>query len=883
MKRYLFYTHYAFRSFLRGGARAVFAIFCVAAGVAAIVALQLVSGNLRASITGNAQRLNRGDVSVTAPAAGMTLQDLQRFAAMQRQGAFLHYTPLIDTIMAIRPAGNRTLVTFGAVNGVDPARYPFYDRITARDPAGTPLSALLAGRPRAIVVNQAIYDRLKLYVGSRVELAIRAHTYRYTVAGVVPNTAVTIAGLNPIGLSVFAIVDYRTIQPAVLAEGFAANRVYIQTRDAAQAATVKKTLTASLSKLYTINTAADVERQNNDAASGLDKFLTIMGLLALAIGGIGIVNTMLVAARRRRKEIAILKALGMKGNQVIITFTIGTIALGIAGGAAGVVGGILASLAVNSVTQNIMPTTTLDWQIRLGPIVNGFLVAIVGTVLFGLLPVHRESQVKPIVALRDEDAHPYKSLVGRGAAALRNVGLVIALALLMGVLAAFFVGFGSPVTNVSIGLALGLGLLIVTAVLTELFSLLIAGVSKIPGMGSLTLSLAFRNLGRQRHRMASTLLALCVGILAVGSVAIMAQNLKAQIGNAAATQNSFNAVVFYGLHPTDQGKLYSVVGSLPGVTSREYAGVSGAAQLLTVDGRSAKALLAAAARISNDQQVQEASARMRGLAGRDLSTTELTVPIDKGRILGRQDVGTNHVMVSAALAKVLHIRIGSTLGYRIGGQMFTFKVVAIQKPLLVDMSMTGVTVDTSYLQGINALDPRNPENYSTTYLKIDSAHISQDIDTLNRRLPGVQVLDMSLITNFFNEWIDKFALFPEILAALSLFAGAIIIANTVAMSMMERKREIGIMKAVGARRRVILQELLSENAVVGFLGAAAGTALAMGATVVLDQQVLNISAGFDWLVIVGLLTLGTALAMGSALITAWPASGEKPLTVLRYE
>jgi putative ABC transport system permease protein len=207
----------------------------------------------------------------------------------------------------------------------------------------------------------------------------------------------------------------------------------------------------------------------------------------------------------------------------------------------------------------------------------------------------------------------------------------------------------------------------------------------------------------------------------------------------------------------------------------------------------------------------------------------------------------------------------------------------VAKALTFNMGLSGLTVDTGYLQKAGALNPSDPENYSTTYLNIQSQFTSRDVDALNRSLTGVQVLDMSVIVDFFNQWIDKFALFPEILAALSLFAGAVIIANTVAMTMMERRREIGIMKAVGAKRRLVLQELLTENAVVGLLGAGAGTALAMVATVFVDQQILLISAGFDWIVIGGLLALGTGLAMAAALITAWPASGEKPLSVLRYE
>jgi putative ABC transport system permease protein len=888
MKRYLFYTRYAMQSFRRSGARAVFAVFCVAAGVAAIVALQLVSANLRASITGDAQKITRGDIAVTAPTSGMSVQDYNRFATLKQQGAIVDYTPLVDSLIKIRPVtGDTTIVEYGAVNGVDPYKYPFYDRITADQPAGKPLSRLLSDY-RNILVNQTIYDKLKLHIGSVVEVSIRSHVFIYTVAGVVPNSAVQIMpGGNPLGLSAFAMVDYRTIQPSLLAEQGWASRIYVKTRDAAQATSVKKTLQASLGKLYTIDTAADVEKQNKDAAANLDKFMTIMGLVALLIGGIGIINTMLMAARRRRKEIAVIKALGMKGSQVITTFTIGSLALGLTGGIVGVGLGIGASKIVNQVTQNLMPTVTLDWQIRPGPIIAGMVVALVGTVLFAFIPVWREGQVKPIVALRDEG---FKAPAERRRERRRNlqsIPMAIGMALVMGILAGFLVDFGDAKTNVVVGAIIGFGALLVLAFLTEVFSWVIVGISKLPGMGTLTLRLAFRNLGRQKRRMASTLLALCIGILSVGSVAILAQNLKSYIGTAAARDNSYNVVVFYGLSSTDMGQVHKAVDTLPGIVTKEFAGVSGRAQLVTVDGKSAQALLNAALKKpgSHADIQQRAAAYMQGISGRDLRAAgTLTTPVEFGRTLGQQDIGTNHAVVNGFTANALSIHVGSTVGYRVEGRIVTFKIVGVQSRTGLTMDLTGLTVDNGYLQRVGGLFSADSENYSTTYLKIESRYVSQDVSMLNRAASNsFTVLDLSVITSFINTWIDKFALFPEILAALSLFAGVVIIANAVAMAMMERRREIGIMKAVGAKRRFVLQELLTENALVGFVGALAGTGLAMMATAAVDQQFLHITPAFDWLVIAGLLAMGMALAVAAALLTAWPASGEKPLRVLRYE
>jgi putative ABC transport system permease protein len=281
---------------------------------------------------------------------------------------------------------------------------------------------------------------------------------------------------------------------------------------------------------------------------------------------------------------------------------------------------------------------------------------------------------------------------------------------------------------------------------------------------------------------------------------------------------------------------------------------------------------------------KQAAAYMTGLAGRDLAGSgELTTPIASGRALNRSDVGTNHVVVNGMLADTLGINVGNSISYMIENRLHAFKVVGVESTTSFAFDLGGAVADNTYLRRIGALTSKDVENYSTTYLRIEDGAIQQDLAQLRQALPDAQILDLGLVTGILGKWIDRFALFPEIIAALSLFAGAVIIANSVALGMFERRREIAIMKAVGAKRRLVLRQLLSENAVLGFVGAVIGTGLAMIATAIVDQQVLRISASFEWLVVAGLLALGTALAMGAALITAWPASGEKPLTVLRYE
>jgi putative ABC transport system permease protein len=92
-----------------------------------------------------------------------------------------------------------------------------------------------------------------------------------------------------------------------------------------------------------------------------------------------------------------------------------------------------------------------------------------------------------------------------------------------------------------------------------------------------------------------------------------------------------------------------------------------------------------------------------------------------------------------------------------------------------------------------------------------------------------------------------------------------------------------VMKALGARGGTILRLLLLESGIVGLMGGALGTGMALLATAVLDNLALNIPTEFSPLVIAGLIGLAVLVALAASIISALPASREKPLIVLRYE
>ncbi|HEX6509839.1 MAG TPA: FtsX-like permease family protein, partial [Chloroflexota bacterium] len=523
---------------------------------------------------------------------------------------------------------------------------------------------------------------------------------------------------------------------------------------------------------------------------------------------------------------------------------------------------------------------SIPWALQPQALLAGILVGLVATVLFASLPVLQASQARPVAALRSETTEL------PGQRWFRMSLLVLGLAALMGYLAVVYTGLFSGLDTVAYGAAAGVAALAAAMLLIQLFVGVIWLVGRLPSLGRLSPRLALRSMGTQKRRLASTLLALSIGMLGVGSTGILAQNFKGAEAGAIQNQLNLNVAVQSSQKPSIVRQIRSVVPTLPGIQHLESGAVDTALRLSLVDARSAVAIIRDALRRHTQSRaaLQIAVNELQGLEGRDLQHGGYPLTITAGRALTSRDTGTDHLVVPADLATPLGIKVGSHLVFVEGSRRVPFAVVGISDSSTITIStiFSPIQVDLQYMQHMGLTSP-SPAHLSVLYLLIGNDALRPDITRLRQALPHASVLDLSTFVPLFDKLIDRLTLFPEIIAALSLFAGAVIIANTVALAMLERRLEIGVMKALGARRQTILQCLLLENAVVGLLGALLGVLLAMAVTVIVDLQYLQIGPSFDPITIGGLLLLGIALAVGASLLTALPASTEKPMNVLRYE
>ncbi len=154
------------------------------------------------------------------------------------------------------------------------------------------------------------------------------------------------------------------------------------------------------------------------------------------------------------------------------------------------------------------------------------------------------------------------------------------------------------------------------------------------------------------------------------------------------------------------------------------------------------------------------------------------------------------------------------------------------------------------------------------------------------RIPGVVAFELGAITQMLEDMINQLKAIPTLVAWLALVAGTAIIANTVALAAQERRRQIGVMKALGLKGWRVLAMLLVENGLVGFLAGGIGAVVGFVATVMIvltTQSPQEIRHAVNFGVMGWLIVLAIGVSLGAAALSAWSAAAEKPMNVLRYE
>ncbi len=911
------YFNYTSRSLIRGGQRTILAIFCVAVGVMAIVALQLVGQMINNAFTSDVRDANGGDIAVSANSQPFKQSDLSFFDKLKSDGTITSYTPIITSSgsTAITTSLRQTFT----VEAVDPQTFPVVTPPTFTAPSDGKFSALLTNNQ--VVVTQSFVDQYNKKVGDSFDVRAGSRDtgeriLHIKIVGIVADSGVFAYTGSTVVVSLSDFLAADTKAPVLY------NTIDIATANQAHTDAAVKAIQTHF-PIASTQTATDALKSQQDLVDNIKKFLEIAGLLALLIGGVGIVNTMQVLLSRRKIEIAMLKTTGYRRFDLYLLFGLEAGLLGLVGGVAGA----LAATGVSYLVRNLVQQTFgLNIPFLLDPVTigGGVLIGLVTALIFGLMPIVQAANIRPLNVIREL---PEGSRVG---SIFLTIGLLVLLSVLFCGLAIFILN------DITLGITAVYGTFIFLALLSVFFGLTVFIVSKLPvperfsfwyialvvaavaisvlifqalpAFGVLLLivalmgfvvvllprswkvntKIALRNIGRQRARTTTTMLALFVGVFTIGLILALGQNLRDQVNNALASSLNFNVVTIVSSDKADA--LQSKLSTISGLSASRHTIVASAAPA-AINGQPIGALLpkGEAANTSPGNLGREGViALLRGVEGYDVGNNQIPDPnsftITQGRNLNASDAGTDNVLINNALVglRPLHMKVGDTITLvSIDGKSTrTVTVVGAYR----SKGFSGLTIEP-ILSTADTVKALTPAGFGQTvfYMKIDPAQASKAVGTIGNIVPDAFVLNLANLGDIIDQILNDILLTLTTIASLSLFAGVIIIANAVALAMLERRRELGILKSVGYTSRSILSEVLIENGAIGATGALLAMLLATLAMNLLGRFVFKTDFGVSGVIAIGLIVGAAVLAMVTAALVAWRATRVRPLEVLRYE
>jgi ABC-type antimicrobial peptide transport system permease subunit len=874
---------------------------------------------INGALTGNVRDANGGDIAVTSQSAPFNLSDLAFFDQLKSNGTINNYTAFYSTNGSNGFATSITQ-TFQLLV-VNPNTYPVVEAPTFNTPANGSIAGLLQNDQ--VIVDQSLADQYNKKVGDTMTLHVNSRTTGLTlpvkIAGIVQDNG-SLAQNNDVML--IAITDYQAANP---------NNplVYSDVDISAAQANINQAVKDIQQKFpaASTQTAADALKSNQQQVDFIKKFLEIAGLLALLIGGVGIINTMQVLLSRRRIEIAMLKTTGYRRFDLYLLFGLEAAFLGLIGGVIGAAVAIGLSALIRILVMNLFPVII---PFVLDPVIigGGVVIGLVTALIFGLMPIVQAANIRPLNVIREL---PEGNQAGNIAL---TAGLLLILSVLFCLLAIFILN------DVGLGIGAVYGAFIFLGILSLFFGLVVFLISILPVpehfspaylalvVGGLILSalifvplpafggllfvvslmgivivllprtwksstkLALRNIGRQRARTTTTMLALFVGVFTIGLILVLGQDLRDKINSALANSLTFNVVTIAS--GSEANALHAQLNTIPGLdqsrtTQRTYAQVVPVA----IDGTPLTSLLPTGSNSGGGPSnlgrngTYELLGSMEGfdVANNQLPDTSSSIIITDGRNLNAGDAGQNRVLLNNIFERTQplegHIHIGSTITFASldGKTVQTATVVGFYRSNGTNIDLAAVFATN------NTVVSLSPAGHVSDifYMKIDPNQVGKALNDIGKLAPNASVLNLANIGDFINQILNDFLIILITIASLSLLAGVIIIANAVALAMLERRRELGILKSVGYTSRTVLSEVLIENGLIGGTGALLAMLLVTLATSLLGTFFFKTGFGVSAFIALGLIIGIALLAMAVAALVAWGAVRVRPLEVLRYE
>ena len=715
---------------------------------------------------------------------------------------------------------------------------------------------LVEGRwpgPNEIIVDKETASKEDFEVGETIGVQAEGPVQRLPISGIMQfSSGLTIGGATLAGF------DLPTAQRLMRKEGRLDEIAVASNPDVSDPELVREIQAILPDGTQVQGVGAQVQsdaEETNEFITFLQTFLLAFGGIALFVGSFVIANSLSITIAQRTRELATLRMLGASRRQVLGSIILEALVVGVIASLIGLFLGLLLAkglFRLFDVVGFTLPNTGLVFETR--TVVVALLAGILVTLGASLRPAIRATRVPPVAAVREGATLP----PGRFAR-LRGIGALVMAAAGFGALAYGLFVDGLDTTAVLIWM--GLGTLLVFLGVALFSSRLVRPLAHVLGwpatrVGGAAGLLARDNARRNPQRTASTAAALMIGLALVTLVATLASGIIASFkgsvndlftGDYAITaQNNFSPI------PIDAAE---AAAKAPGVTV-----------------------------IGN---VRTGEALRNGEAGFITAVDPgMLEVIDLEWTAGPEDVistlGDDGAFVDDVWAEDNDVGLGSPVEVTFpNGSSKTFRVEGVFDPPSGGSPFGAVTVSAA---AFDAEVPQPRNLYS--FLKMEGGATDENQAALDTALAEFPNAKAQTRQGFIENQISGLSSILNILyvlLALSIVVSLFGIVNTLVLTVFERTREIGMLRAIGMTRRQIRRMIRHESVITALIGAAIGIVLGIALAALLIYRVDFLVFSFPTLQVIIFVIAAIVVGILAAVFPARRAAKLDPLRAIAYE
>ncbi|HZP71446.1 MAG TPA: FtsX-like permease family protein [Pseudolabrys sp.] len=831
---------------LRAGVRGFYVfIACIALGSMAIAGVGSLAASLADGLAREGQVILGGDLAFTL---------IQREAA-PRERAFLEAHGTTSTIATMRAmartaAGEATLVEMKAVD----AAYPLFGRAVL-DPA-EPLSDVLSRRDGVFgaAADPTLMARLEIKPGARLTIGNTTVEIRAVLTGEPDKLA------GGIGFGPRLLVSEDTLRATGLLQPGSLVRWHYRLRLPANDASDDKARAVAAQARAQLPEAGWDIRSRSNASPRLERnverftqFLTIVGLTALLVGGVGVGNAVKSHLDRRRDTIATMKALGASGRRIFMIYLSQVTLLALAGGTIGAAAGAALPFLVAWTFGSLIPLPIVP---ALHPVelVLAMVYGVLTALAFALWPLGRAHDV-PVGALFRDMVAPQLRWPRKRYVALAGLA-VIALAAL-----AVLLAYDRRVAVIYVATAAA-----VFVLLRVIAALLMMAARRVPRLHSTGLRMAVANIHRPSALTPTIVLSLGLGITLLVTVIEIDGNLRRQFSNELPAR----APSFYFLDiPSDQAARFETF-------IRTHAPSAKLEDVPMLRGRIVSAGGTPAEHIRPRDDAAWVLQSDRGITyARDIPTGSRLV---EGQWWGPDYNGPPLVSFEKRIADGLGLKLGDPVTVNVLGRNVTATIANMR---LVDWESLGINFVMVFSPNAFA---GAPHSLLATLTYPGGATPSQEASTIRsvaESFPMVTAVRVKEALEAVGSIVANLVLAIRGASAVTLVAAALVLGGALAAGHHHRVYDAVILKTLGATRRHLISAFGIEYLLIGSATALFGVLAGSLAAWLIVAELMHLP--FSWLPWPALAAAGSAVMVTVILGLAgtFVALGQKPAPVLR--